>query len=393
MLAELVEGGGADHAQLAARQHRLDHVAGVHGALGRAGPDDGVHLVDEGDDLALGVGDLLQHGLEPLLELTAVLGPGHHRADVEGDQALVAQALGDVALDDAAGEPLDDGGLADAGLADEHRVVLRPSRQDLDHPADLVVAPDDRIDLALARRLGEVAPVLLEGLVLLLGVLAGDAVAPSHLLERLQQLFAGDAHLVGEREQQVLGRQVLVVEVLAELVGLVEQLVGGLPEAGLAPVGLGQLLDGVGHLVAHGQRRLADLLQDRQHHALLLAEQGGEEVVGGDLGVAGGARQLDGGVERLLGLEGPAVGIEGHGGTEPPSGGDRGDSVAHSRRPPTRSACGRCRKLDNECSKFGPENIPDRALPRPRPAGDGGRPSVAGRSGGPQRGEGGAQRR
>jgi hypothetical protein len=38
---------------------------------------------------------------------------------------LSAQAVGTVALDDAAREPFDDRGLADAGLADEHRVVLR----------------------------------------------------------------------------------------------------------------------------------------------------------------------------------------------------------------------------------------------------------------------------
>ena len=56
----------------------LSMLPGVHGALGRAGADDGVHLVDEGDDLALGVGDLLEHGLEPLLELAAVLGAGDH---------------------------------------------------------------------------------------------------------------------------------------------------------------------------------------------------------------------------------------------------------------------------------------------------------------------------
>ena len=60
--------------QLAPRQHRLDHVAGVHRALGGAGTDDGVQLVDEGDDLAFGVRDLLQHSLQALLELAAVLG-------------------------------------------------------------------------------------------------------------------------------------------------------------------------------------------------------------------------------------------------------------------------------------------------------------------------------
>ena len=91
VLAVLVERRGADRAQLAAREHRLQHVAGVHGALGRARADDRVQLVDERDDLALAVGDLLQHGLEPLLELAAVLRAGDHRAEVERDDALVLQ--------------------------------------------------------------------------------------------------------------------------------------------------------------------------------------------------------------------------------------------------------------------------------------------------------------
>ena len=54
---------------------------------------------------------------------------------------------------DAAGEPFDDRRLADAGLADEHRVVLGAARQHLDDAADLLVAADHRIELALARQL------------------------------------------------------------------------------------------------------------------------------------------------------------------------------------------------------------------------------------------------
>ena len=94
--------------------------------------------------------DLLEDGLEPLLELAAVLRAGDHRAEVEGDQPLVAQRLGHVALDDALGQALDDGGLADAGLADEHRVVLGAAGQHLHDAADLGVAADDRVELALA---------------------------------------------------------------------------------------------------------------------------------------------------------------------------------------------------------------------------------------------------
>jgi hypothetical protein len=120
-------------------------------------PDQRVQLVDEQDDAAVGPLDLLEHGLEALLELAAELRAGDHRGEVERDRSLVLEALGHVAVDDALGDPLDDGGLADAGLADEHRVVLGAARQDLHHAADLLVAADDRVELALLRELGESA--------------------------------------------------------------------------------------------------------------------------------------------------------------------------------------------------------------------------------------------
>ena len=128
----------------------LSMLPGVHRPLGGARADERVELVDEEDDLPVRLLDLLEDGLEALLELAAVLRAGDHRAEVERDDALVLQRLGDVARDDAAGEPLDDGGLADARVADEDRVVLRPPRQDLHDAADLLVAADDRVELARA---------------------------------------------------------------------------------------------------------------------------------------------------------------------------------------------------------------------------------------------------
>ena len=118
VFAVLVERGRANQPQFATGQHRLDHVAA------RAGPDDGVQLVDERNDLPRRVFDVVEHGLEPFLELAAVLGTCHHRAEVQRDHGLVAQALRHVAGDDALGQALHDRGLADTGLADEHRIVL-----------------------------------------------------------------------------------------------------------------------------------------------------------------------------------------------------------------------------------------------------------------------------
>ena len=158
VLAVLVQRGGADGPQLAASEHRLEHVPGVDRALGGACPDDRVQLVDENDDLALGVRDLLQDGLEPVLKFSPVLRAGDHRADIERDQAPVAQALRHVTGDDPLRKSLDDRGLADSRLADQHRVVLGAAREHLDHAPDLVVATDDWVELALSSRFSQVAP-------------------------------------------------------------------------------------------------------------------------------------------------------------------------------------------------------------------------------------------
>ena len=145
----LVERGGADHVQVAPGQRRLQHVGGVEGAVGLAGPHHDVHLVDERDDAATRLDDLLQHSLQPRLELAPQRRAGHHGGDVEGDDLPVGQRAGYVPGGDALGEPLHDGGLADAGLADEDRVVLGAPGQHLHGAADLIVPPDHRVQPVL----------------------------------------------------------------------------------------------------------------------------------------------------------------------------------------------------------------------------------------------------
>ena len=139
---------------------------------------------------------------------------------------LFFKPFGHVLIDDAPGEPFDDGGLADAGLADEHRIVLGAARQHLNDAADLFVAADDRIELAAARELGEVAAVLLERLVFRFGILIGDALRPSHLREHLENAILRDAVLLqdarrdaapafaDDAEQQMLGADELVLQAL-----------------------------------------------------------------------------------------------------------------------------------------------------------------------------------
>src|SRR3546814_6173833 len=67
------------------------------------------------------------------------------------------QIIRDIAIGDPERQPLGDRGLADARFADQHWIVLGPPCEHLDGAADFLVAADDGIELAVARRLGQVA--------------------------------------------------------------------------------------------------------------------------------------------------------------------------------------------------------------------------------------------
>ncbi len=124
MLAVFVQGGGADAVQFAPGQHRLEHVAGIHGAFGLAGPDNGVQFINEEDDAPFGLLDLVQHRLEPLLEFAAVLGAGDQCAHVQGKDSLLLEPFRNVAAHDTLGQSFHYGGLAYARFADQNRIVL-----------------------------------------------------------------------------------------------------------------------------------------------------------------------------------------------------------------------------------------------------------------------------
>ena len=151
IVAVFLVGGGADAAKRAALQRGLEEVRGVHGAArGGAGADDGVDLVDE-EDRAVMAFDLGEHRLHALLEVAAVAGSGEQRSHVEREDRGALQHFGNLAVDDAPGQALGDGGFADPRVADEERVVLGPPAQYLDHALDFEGAPDQRVYAPVAR--------------------------------------------------------------------------------------------------------------------------------------------------------------------------------------------------------------------------------------------------
>ena len=286
-------------------------------AFGGAGADDGVQLVDEQDDLALRVGDFLEHRLQPLLELAAVLRAGDERAHVERDDPLVAQAFGHVAADDPLRQAFDDRRLADARLADQHRVVLGAARQHLNHAPDLVVAADDRIELALARDVRQVAAVPLERLVFAFGILIGHALRAAHGRQRLEDRVLGDADASSAPRPPARGPplaaiarnrcSVLVNSSLsrsASCLGGVEHLAQPRREAGLRAALHAAAACRRAPAPSAANARLVDvhLAEHGRHDAVALLDQREQQMFGHDFRMAGAIGELLRGREWLPAL-------------------------------------------------------------------------------------------
>ena len=184
IFAVFIQRGGTHAMQLTPRKGRLDEVGRIHRAIRFARADKRVHLVDEEDDVALRRRHLVQHGLQTLFEITAIFGPRNQRAHIQSHELLVAQGFRHVAVHDAQRKALGNRGFPHARLADQHRVVLGAARQHLHGAANLLVAADDRVDLATGCRLGQIAGVFVQGLHRLFGGGTVGRAALAHLVNR-----------------------------------------------------------------------------------------------------------------------------------------------------------------------------------------------------------------
>jgi len=162
VLAELVDGRRAHTVQFAPGQSRFEDIRSVHRSTRGPGADQGVHLVDEQQHLALLLGDFLDDIFQPVLELATVLGAGDQGAHIQGEQTLALKALGHVAFYQTPGQTFGHGRLAHPGQTDENGIVLGAAAEDLHHAADFLITTDDGVDLARTRGRAKVAGVLVQ---------------------------------------------------------------------------------------------------------------------------------------------------------------------------------------------------------------------------------------
>ena len=107
-----------------------------------------MQFIDKKNNKTFGLLHFLQNRLQSLLELSTVLGTGNERTQIQNHNPLVLDTLWHILSDNALCQAFYQCRLPDSWIANQHGVVLRTSRQDLDDAADFVVPPNYRIQSA-----------------------------------------------------------------------------------------------------------------------------------------------------------------------------------------------------------------------------------------------------
>ena len=118
-----------------------------------------MQLIDEQNDVAVLL-HFVDGGLDTLFKIATVLRTRDHTGKIKSHQTLAFQQLRHLAFMNLQRQAFRNGGLADARFTDEHRIILRTTRQDLNDTFNLVMTADDRVNLAFGCELCQVAAKL-----------------------------------------------------------------------------------------------------------------------------------------------------------------------------------------------------------------------------------------
>ena len=148
-----------------------------------------MNLIDEEDNLSVGIGYLLDDALESFLKLTLVFGTGNQCTHIKRIELLVLQIFRHIATYDTLCKSLYDSGFTRTRFTDKDRVVLGSTRENLKYPANLFVATDYWVELAASGLFNQILGVFFETLIVLVSTLTLNVLSLSEGLNSSCQIL------------------------------------------------------------------------------------------------------------------------------------------------------------------------------------------------------------
>ena len=104
----------------------------------------------------------MDHTFDPFLKLSAIFGPGDHSRQIQRYDTPVCHTVRHHTGYDSLGQSFYNRCLTDSRLSDQTRIVFAASAQYLNHPFDLLLPADHRIQIVFDRHTCQISGVLIQ---------------------------------------------------------------------------------------------------------------------------------------------------------------------------------------------------------------------------------------
>ena len=159
IFAVFFKGGGTNNLYFPTGECRLQDICCIHGTLRISGTYQIVHLIDKQNDVAFLL-HLCQQALDTAFKLSAELGTGNQRSQIQQVYLLIFQMHGNVSGVDPQSNSLGNCRFADTGFTDQTGIVLGAAGENLNHPCNFLIPSNDCVQLALCGTAGQVRAVI-----------------------------------------------------------------------------------------------------------------------------------------------------------------------------------------------------------------------------------------
>ena len=184
-----------------------------------------MRFVDEQDHRRGGGLDLFDDATQTVFELALDAGARFQCTEIQAEQTRVFEEVGDFVLADQQRQTLHHGGLAHTRFAHGDGVVFTPPGKDVDHLANLIIAPENRVDTPRRCLGGQVfakaRDIVFGGGRIAAG--AGQRSGGRTGLQAVQRTFTGAAQQLSKLRRQGIGGNRLEQFAVACTSGVVTQ--------------------------------------------------------------------------------------------------------------------------------------------------------------------------
>ena len=154
------------------------------------------------------------HGLQAFLKITAIARTGQQCAHIEGIDRCVCQNFRHLGFDDLARQTFGDRSFTDTGIPHQKRVVLAAAAQHLNATLNLVIATDQRVNIAFLRFYVQIDAIFRQCAFVLTGFFRRISVVVQCWCARDRAAFAKCRifrDTMGDEIHRVIARHVLVL--------------------------------------------------------------------------------------------------------------------------------------------------------------------------------------